>query len=33
MTVLVTKNTTNNAMYSVQELHLQSLNEKFKVSL
>ena len=27
MTVLVTKNTTNNTMYSVQEPCLQSLNE------
>ena len=28
--MLVTKIRTNNAMYNVQELHLQSLNEAFK---
>ena len=33
MTVLVTKNTRNSAMYSVQEPHLQSLDETLKVSL
>ena len=32
MTVLVTKNTTNNTMYNGQEPHLQPLNETFKVS-
>ena len=29
--MLVTKITTNNAMYNVQELHLYSLYEAFKV--
>ena len=31
--MLVTKITTNNAMYNVQELHLKSLNEAFKFPL